>query len=1145
VTTCPRCGEENPDRFRLCGFCGATLRETGEAEERKIISVLFVDLVGFTARSDRADPEDVRARLRPFHTRVKEEIERFGGTVEKFVGDAVMAVFGAPVAHEDDAERAVRAALRVQEAIGELNEADPGLGLALRGAVNTGEAVVATGARPEAGESIVAGDVVNTASRLQQTAPVGGVVVGEATYRATRDAIEYRSAEPVTVKGKGEPITVWLATGARSRFGSDLDLRPQAAFIGRTVELTLLQQTYFRAVAEPSIQLVTVTGEPGVGKSRLVREFFGFIDGRPELVSWRQGRCLPYGDGITFWALGEIVKAQVGVLESDGPEQAAAKLEEAVAVLIEDEADRDWVLARLGALVGAAGQDGGAPADRAESFAAWRRFLEALAASGPLVLVFEDLHWADPAMVEFVDHLVDWAAGVPMLVLCTARPELYERQSGWGGGKRNSATISLSPLSDEESARLVASLLSEAVLPADTQTALLERAGGNPLYAEEFVRMLTDRGILRREGRAWQIEAGEDIPVPDTVQSLIAARLDTLPPERKSLLHDAAVVGKVFWPGALASMGSRDPEEVTEGLHELSLKELVRPSRTSSVANESEFSFWHALVRNVAYSQIPRAARAVKHRAAAAWIGRLAGDRVTDHAEVLAHHYGQAMELARAAGDSTEAAALEEPVRRFLVLAGDRAFQLDASGAERFFRQAVELTPPGHPDRAALLLKLGRTGNVTGRIGEAEHDLEAALEAARPDGDPMFVGEIMTELSAAKWRLGNTTGGAATIDGAIDLLEQQGPSPQLAAAYVAKAGRYMLLSEPGPTLEWTEKALVLAERFGLEEHLVRLRQYRGMARWALGDLGGGDDLREALRFGLEIGAVYETTTAFTNLADFVWIAESPQQGLELQRRGIELADARGHVHGSLWIRAETTWLLYDSGRWDELIETADRVIAADQERGGSNITDLVASYRAKVLLNRGNLAEAAAMAERFLPRARENAEPQILLPSLLVTAMIRTAQGGIDDALELVEELQGSSQELVFRGIQLADASRICFSAGDISLAERLKEGTPEAAARDRHSLLTARALLAELRGETEDAMALFAETAEAWRGYGHPWEEAHADFGTGRCLVASGRQAEAVAPLGGARDVFAGLGATPAIAEVDGWLSRATARTS
>jgi hypothetical protein len=328
--------------------------------------------------------------------------------------------------------------------------------------------------------------------------------------------------------------------------------------------------------------------------------------------------------------------------------------------------------------------------------------------------------------------------------------------------------------------------------------------------------------------------------------------------------------------------------------------------------------------------------------------------------------------------------------------------------------------------------------------------------------------------------------------------------------------------------------------------MVRLRQYRGMARWAMGDLGGGDDLREALRSGLEIGVLQETSPAFTNLSDFVWFAEGPRQGLEIQRRGMDFTERRGHAHGTLWLQAESTWLLYDAGDWDQLLETADAVIAADQQRGGSNITDLVTSYRAKVLVNRGGVAAAADMVERFLPRARETAEPQILLPALLVAGLVRHAQGATDAALALIEELQRASQgRQVFRGAQLTDALRICASAETVPLAERLLADAPEAAARDRFSALSARAVLAEMRGELDTAVETFSEAAGRWASYGHPWEEAHARFGAGRCLLALGRPTEALVSLREARDLFGRLGAGPVIAEVDERLSRAIARTS
>ncbi|HSI98064.1 MAG TPA: adenylate/guanylate cyclase domain-containing protein, partial [Gaiellaceae bacterium] len=391
MVVCPQCGEENPERARFCLACGESLSaEVAAGEERKVVSVLFVDLVGFTSRSDRTDPEDVRATLRPYHERVKADIERFGGTVEKFIGDAVMAVFGAPVAHEDDAERAVRSGLRILDTIEELR--NEGLELAVRAAVTTGEAVVALGARPERGEGLVTGDVVNTAARLQSAAPVGAVLADETTMRSAATAITFEPLEPVKAKGKAEPIPVWRVVAARSRVGQP-EAATQTPFVGREHERTLLLETFLRAERESSVQLVTVVGEPGIGKSRLVTELRATLDDRPDVVTWRHGRCLPYGEGITFWALGEIVKAEAGILESDDQHETAAKLDVMLADLFTDEADLAWFGSRLAPLVGAGGD--GAAVAREEAFTAWRRFLEAVAASRPCVLVVEDLHWAD------------------------------------------------------------------------------------------------------------------------------------------------------------------------------------------------------------------------------------------------------------------------------------------------------------------------------------------------------------------------------------------------------------------------------------------------------------------------------------------------------------------------------------------------------------------------------------------------------------------------------------------------------------------------------------------------------------------------------------------------------------------------------
>jgi class 3 adenylate cyclase len=451
-------------------MCGESLVEAPAAagEERKVVTVLFTDLVGFTARAEQFDPEDVRATLAPYYARPRSEIERHGGTVEKFIGDAVMAVFGAPVAHEDDPERAVRAALAIRDAVDDLE---------IRTAVNTGEALVALAARPSEGEAMISGDVVNTAARLQSAAPVNGILVGEATFRATRHVIDYRAAEPVDAKGKAEPVPVWEAVGARSRFGVDVDERPATRLVGRRRELGFLTDALERSRNDRTAQLVTLVGVPGIGKSRLVAELFRIVDAEPDIYWWRQGRSLPYGETQSLWALAEIVKAHAGILETDDSEAALAKVDTMVEDVVE-ESEREWVARHVRPLVGLPSES--ESNDRAEAFSAWRRLLEDLAEQRPLVLVFEDLHWADDALLDFVDHLADWVTTVPMLIVGTARPELLDRRPGWGGGKRNAFTLSIDALSDEETAQLLQRVLDRSVFDAETQQAVLRRAEGNP-----------------------------------------------------------------------------------------------------------------------------------------------------------------------------------------------------------------------------------------------------------------------------------------------------------------------------------------------------------------------------------------------------------------------------------------------------------------------------------------------------------------------------------------------------------------------------------------------------------------------------------------------------------------------------------------
>jgi class 3 adenylate cyclase/tetratricopeptide (TPR) repeat protein len=1088
MPACPKCGEDNPDRARFCWSCGSALAETTRtgAEERKVVSILFVDLVGFTAHSDRADPEDVRATLRPYHARVKQEIEHFGGTVEKFIGDAVMAVFGAPTAHEDDAERAVRAALKILDAIDDLNE-EHALELAVRAAVATGEAVVSLDARPERGEGIATGDVVNTAARLQTAAPVGAVVVGDATFRSTRDVIVYEELEPVSVKGKAAPLPLWHATRPRGRFGVDVERRADVPFVGRQHELTLLKDAYIRALRDSSLQLVTMTGEPGVGKTRLIAEFQSFVDSQSEIVWWRQGRCLPYGEGITFWALGEIVKAHVGILESDTPEEAGTKLGAAVDALVEDAADREWFATRLAPLTGALTSE--QTVSRDESFSAWQRFLETIAAERPMVLVIEDLHWADDALVEFLDHLVDWSAGVPLVLLIAARPELYERHPGWGGGKRNSVTIALGPLTDEDTARLVASLVGKSVLPAETQSALLERAGGNPLYAEEFVRMFAERGA-----------PAPDTPLPENVQALIAARLDTLPPERKAQLQDAAVLGKVFWAGGVAAIGGIDESEVRDGMRELVRKELVRPARRSSVEGQEEFAFWHVLVRDVAYQQIPRATRAQKHRAAATWIEEIAGDRAEDQAEILVYHGEQALELTRAAGGDD--AELEQSMRRYLARAGHRARRLDARKASEYYRRALDLTPDDHPEHPEALSQAGVAAWDAGDLPDALRLQEAALSEYRARNDALGVGRTLCELSHLNWARGDTETADRFLDESIAKLEAEGPSPDLAKAYMRVAGRAMLSARPAEVIAPAERAIELAEEFGVEDRVLFAWQALGAAMCDVGDPGGIEVLRDALTRAVASGTGSVAVTAYNNLSYSVWFMESAHRGLEIKREGIEYARRRAAM--ALWLRMEEMWILFDLGEWDTVLQIAEELLEWHEDHAeAGHIAASTSTFQAFVLALRGRSADVGDAPDAFVGAARQIGDPQEVVPALSAAAVIAQTRGDASAAIAFVEDLDAATQAKP-DSIRLQYALpilRVCIELDHLELGERFFDLPAPAGARQETVFAAGQAAIAEARGDVDEAgKLLYVDAVRLLETYDMPFELAHALLGHWRC---------------------------------------------
>ena len=1105
MRACPACGHENADTAKFCSECGAALRDVSAGrEERKVVSVVFVDLVGSTARAEASDPEDVRALLRVYHEHARDELESFGGTVEKFIGDAVVAVFGAPTSHEDDPERAVRAALAVRDAVARLNEEEPGRDLHVRIAVNTGEALVSLDAAPGEGEGMVAGDVVNTAARLQSAAPVDGILVGEHTFLATEREIVYRDADPIEAKGKAEPIPAWEAVEARSRLGIDLGGAGRAELVGRDRELDLLVGALTRSRTERSTQLVTLVGVPGIGKSRLVYELGREADADGELITWRQGRCLPYGEGVSYWAFGEIVKAQSGILESDDAESAEAKLEQAVATL-PDDSERAWVARHLRPLLGL-GVDELSGDRRGEAFAAWRRFIEEIAHSGPFVLVFEDLHWADDGLLDFVDNLVDWIDGVPLLVLCTARPELLERRPAWGGGKRNATTVSLAPLEDSDTARLVLALLDRPLLDADAQQHVVERAAGNPLYAEEFVRLL---------------EAGADVSatLPDSVQGIVTARIDLLPPEEKELLQHAAVLGKVFWSDALASMASRESWRLAELLHSLERKEFVRREQRSAVAGASQHAFVHALVRDAAYGQLPRSARAARHVAAASWIESLPEDRAEDRAETLAHHYLAAIDLYRAAGeDVAELSARAVPA---LQEAGERALALSAfRTADQYLSRALELVGEESEPPAELLLAAGHAMGFVGREGP---ELMRAVDAFERLGDVERAAECAV---AASWHLWHLRPAEAMpwLERAASLVSDAPASRAKALVRAEQARREMLAYKRERALRLATEAVLLAEAIGDDEIRADALVTGGVVTATGGDRVGIGMIEAALDVVGHRGRV--ASRGYTNLfVAYMTFGEIDSARAALES-GLARAEREGEEQGAWFIRGNLLGVFYSSGEWDRALELVQMFLDAPQE---SYMLSAAKDVQARILDARGDGAGALAGIRSAVQLSRGAEEPQNLWPSLICLAMVARRQGRQaehDVALSEVlgdiaaSDSVGDPQEWHVELMLELDAAGREHDAR--SLAERIPEGAWRAVC------------FATMERRYTDA-------ADVLASIGVEHLQAQLRLLAAQRLAADGRRAEAWAELERARAFWTSVGATAYLREADDVLAAAS----
>ena len=805
MAACPACGAENASDARFCSACGSPL-QPGSApieELRKTVTILFCDVTGSTELGEHLDPESMRKVMGRYFDRMRVEIERHGGTVEKFIGDAVMAVFGIPSLHEDDALRAVRAAEGMRAALRELNEelqSDFAVRLSARIGVNTGEVLVG----PESADfGRVTGDAVNTAARLEAAARVDEILIGDDTYRLVRDAVEVEPVEPLSLKGKAEPVASYRLLGVRAGTAA-----PPRAFtsplVGRERELEDLHRALDRAVRDRASLLFTLLGSAGAGKSRLTEEFLQGVDGSAEVVV---GRCLPYGEGITYWPVAQALRSLLDVHDFDEPDQVVDRL----ARIVEGDDHADAVVARLAEVLGI--REGHAPPEEV----AWaiRRLLEILASDRPVITVWEDVHWAEGAFLDAIDHVAEWSRDAPIMLLCTARPEFLDEHPTWGAGKLRSAALTLPPLDTATSAELISNLLGGARLPVEASDRVAEAGGGNPLFVEQMVSMLIDDGLVVRDDGGWKPVADlSKISVPPTVSALLASRLDRLTAGERQAVGAASVVGKVFYLGAVRELLPEPlSDEASTLLRSLVRKDLVRETR-STIPGEEAFEFRHILIRDAAYSAIPKERRADEHRRFAEWSVRVAGERIEEQEEIVGYHLEQAFRYRSELGpldDDARRLASEASAR--LEGAGMRAFDRpDMAAAANLLGRAAALLEPDEPRRLAILPTLAYALWDTGRLDESTATIAEAEQRSKAFDDQV----VAADAAVARWSLGAAASEGRSArddaDAAIRVFESAGDERGLARAWNLIAGIHWEQGQGGAQLEGVKNALRHASR---------------------------------------------------------------------------------------------------------------------------------------------------------------------------------------------------------------------------------------------------------------------------------------------------------------------------------------------
>jgi predicted ATPase/class 3 adenylate cyclase len=1161
AVTCPACAAANSPRARFCGDCGGPLvavappaivglqpHATSAASpvataissrtERRHVSVLFADLVGFTTLSETRDSEEVRELLTRYFEACQTVVGRYGGVVEKFIGDAVMAVWGTPVAREDDAERAVRAALEVVDAVTQLGSDTGAPELRARAGVLTGEATVNLGA---IGQGMVAGDLVNTASRIQSAAEPGSVFVGESTKRATDAAIAYRDAGVHTLKGKAEPVHLWQANRVVAGVGGLMKSEGlEPPFVGRERELKLVKDLFLASADDGRAHLVQVTGIAGIGKSRLSWEFFKYMDGLQRLFRWHRGRCLAYGEGVTYWALAEMVRGRAGITEGEDRTSAMNKLRETVEHAVADATDRRFVEPRLAHLLGLEERT---TSDKSDLFAGWRLFFERLATSDPVVMVFEDLQWADPSLLEFIDYLLNWSRAFPIFVMTLARPG---HDTG-AGPKRNATSISLEPLPARAMQLLLTGLMPG--LPAELTDKILDRAEGVPLYAVETVRMLLDRKLLVREGSVYRPTGPvEDLEVPETLHALIAARLDGLTAAERRLIQEASVLGKTCTPAALAAVSGLSEREIEPVLTALVAKEVLTVQADPRSPERGQYGFLQDLVRTVAYETLPKKDRKAMHLSVASFLQLAWGSEEGEVVEVVASHY---LEAHRLAPDAEDAPQIRDLAHGMLVRAGERAASLAAPAeAGAYFERAAELSV-APTERAALLeragsmaLQLGQLEQATGLVTEAKRLFEEAGQshpAARAEAG-------LAEIAFEQGHLDQAIESARRAHHVL-----AGDEPDAAFALVTgQFGRFLALAGNQEAVPVLEEALRLAEQ--LELHEVYSQALSSRAVWISRE-GRTDEAVTLLRRALAVAIEGDFTTAafraWNNLAVSLEAADRYQEVVELIATMLELARRKGDRASELTALLGNVAPLVALGRWEEALAFAVEAVAAEEleamQWASVRVGELVPIH-----VRRGDLETAHQVCNVAKARTDEHND-EIRARMGCVEAELLNAEGKRAEALSMAQKVVEHLPVLGLTdiGIKRAIAQGVdaALELGDLEAAEAMLEvvhraspGLVTPSLRGQVARLGAR--VCALRGDLDSVEAGFTAAIAEFRDLGMPFERGVTLVEFAEWLDRLGRHEDAAACALESRELFEPLGARPWLDRVERLLANASLKS-